>query len=76
MLSNFSMKIITKILVDHLVVIASKIISSNQFGFIKNRRILDCIIGTSEGVNLLNKIGFSGNMALKIDIRKAFDTID
>ena len=42
-LSNFSMKIITKILVDHLVVIASKIISSNQFGFIKNRRILDCI---------------------------------
>ena len=33
-------------------------------------------MGASEGVNLLNKTYFGGNMALKIDIRKAFNTVD
>ena len=36
----------------------------------------DCIAAASENVNLLNIRGLRGNMGLKIDIRKAFDSMD
>jgi hypothetical protein len=48
------------------------IISTEQRGFIKGREIKDCICLTSEGINLLHR----GNLALKVDIAKAFDTLD
>ena len=47
-----------------------------SINFLKNHNITYCIVGASEGVNLLNKAFFGVNIALKIDIRKAFDTID
>ena len=75
-LSNFNMKIIAKILADRLALITTRIISCQQFGFLKNKSISDCISGASEGVNLLQKTYFRGNMAIKIDIRKAFNTMD
>ncbi|XP_050222822.1 uncharacterized protein LOC126672915 [Mercurialis annua] len=75
-LSNFCFKVITKILADRLASIAEKIISKHQFGFIKNRSISHCIATASEGVNVLNKRCFGGNMALQIDIKKAFDTME
>jgi len=52
------------------------IISTQQRGFIKGRSIKDCICLTSEAVNVLNKKSFGGNLAMKIDIAKAFHTID
>ena len=75
-LSNFCLKIVTKILADWLALIATRIISCNQIGFLKNRSIHDCIVGASKGINLINKACYGGNMAMKIDIRKAFDTVD
>jgi hypothetical protein len=74
-LANFQFKIITKILADRLVFIASKIISTHQRGFIPGRHIHDCILTASEAVNFLHKKAYGGNIALKIDIKKAFDTV-
>ncbi|CAJ2657200.1 unnamed protein product [Trifolium pratense] len=56
--------------------IASKIISTHQRGFIPGRHISNCVIVTSEAINILSKKCFAGDIALKIDIQKAFDTID
>jgi hypothetical protein len=75
-LANFQFKIITKILADRLGSIAAKIISVNQKGFIPGRHIHDCIMTASEAVNLLHKKTYGGNIAMKIDIRKAFDTVN
>jgi len=52
------------------------IISKLQRGFIKGRQIKDCIYLTSEAINMLHKKSFGGNLAIMIDIVKAFDTID
>lgn len=74
-LANFQFKII-KILTFRLASIVPKIISSPQRGFIQGRNILDCIIVTFEEINLLERKCFGGNVAIKIDIKKAFDTIN
>ncbi|KAK3229338.1 hypothetical protein Dsin_001219 [Dipteronia sinensis] len=74
-LGNFLFKVITKIIADRLAEICSHIISPNQFGFIRGRQIGDCIVGASECFNVLNNGSQGGHLALKIDIRKAFDSI-
>ena len=75
-LANFQFKIITKILADRLGIIASKIISTHQRGFILGRHIQDCIMIASEAVNLLHRKTYGGNLAIKIDVRKAFDALN
>ncbi|XP_019459917.1 PREDICTED: uncharacterized protein LOC109359677 [Lupinus angustifolius] len=75
-LANFQFKVITKVLAERLVVIAPKIISTNQRGFIKQRHIQDCLCIASKAVNLLDHKVFGGNLAIKLDIKKAFDTWD
>jgi hypothetical protein len=75
-LANFKFKIISKVLADRLANIMPTIISKKQRGFIQGRNIEDCICLASEAINLLNKKAFGGNVALKIDISKAFDTLD
>ncbi|XP_019432112.1 PREDICTED: uncharacterized protein LOC109339158 [Lupinus angustifolius] len=74
-LANFQFKIITKVLADRLATIAPKIISKQQRGFIKDRHIHDCISITSEAINLLDHKTFGGNLAIKLDVKKAFYTI-
>ncbi|KAK2638051.1 hypothetical protein Ddye_025846 [Dipteronia dyeriana] len=74
-LGNFLFKVITKIIVDRLTKICSRIISSNQSGFIRGRQIGDCIVGASKCFNVLNNCSRGGHLALKIDIRKVFDSI-
>ncbi|KAK0570758.1 hypothetical protein LWI29_005954 [Acer saccharum] len=51
-LGNFLFKVITKIIADRLAEICPRIISPNQFGFIKGRQIGDCIAGASECFNV------------------------
>lgn len=54
-LANFQFKIVTKILADRLSIIAMRIISPEQRGFIRDRNILECIILASEAINLIDK---------------------
>ncbi|XP_019430010.1 PREDICTED: uncharacterized protein LOC109337489 [Lupinus angustifolius] len=75
-LTTIQFKIITKVLADRLALIVPRIISKQQRGFIKDRRIQDCICLASEAINLLDYKTFGGNLAIKFDIIKAFDTID
>jgi len=74
-LANFKFKILSNILADRLAPILPNIISKEQRGFVQGRNIKDCIAITSEAINLLDKKCFGGNLALKIDVSKAFDTL-
>ena len=75
-MANFIFKIIPKILADRIADIAARIISPSQHAFIKGRKIQHAIGLTSESFNLLNYKSYGGNVGLKIDISKAFDTLD
>lgn len=75
MLDSLLYKIINKLIFDCLASIFARIVSYNQFGFIKGRHIEDCNVAASYSINLLNRKGFGGNVTFKIDIRKAFDTL-
>ncbi|KAK2650013.1 hypothetical protein Ddye_017502 [Dipteronia dyeriana] len=66
----------SKILTDRLAQVIVMIISPRQFGFIRDRHIEDCIALASDCVNVLHKKCYGGNVAMKINIRKAFDTLD
>jgi len=52
------------------------IISPEQRGFIQGRNIKDCIYITSEAINQLHNKSFAGNLAFKVDIAKAFETLE
>ena len=75
-MANFKFKIISKILADRLALTLPYIVYIGQRGFIKGRQINDCICLTTEAINMLHNKSFGGNLAIKIDIAKAFDTID
>jgi len=75
-LANFKYKIISKIMADRVATIMPTIISPEQKGFIQGRQIRDCICLASEAINQLDKKSFGGNLAFKVDIAKAFDTIE
>ncbi|XP_019442380.1 PREDICTED: uncharacterized protein LOC109347110 [Lupinus angustifolius] len=53
-IANFQFKIISKELADRLAVIASRIVSKEERGFIKGRQIQDCICLAFEATNLLD----------------------
>ncbi|XP_057775038.1 uncharacterized protein LOC130994018 [Salvia miltiorrhiza] len=74
-LSNFLFKIISKVLASRLSVLANSHVAPNQFGFISGRNIHDCIMLSSEGFNCMQRTNRGINMACKIDIRNAFDTL-
>ncbi|XP_019465442.1 PREDICTED: uncharacterized protein LOC109363643 [Lupinus angustifolius] len=75
-LANFQFKIITKVSSSRLSVVAPKIVSSSQKGFIKGRSIKDCICIAYEAVNMLDHKTFRGNIAIKLDIKKDSDTLE
>jgi len=45
-------------------------------GFIHERNIKDCLCIEYEATNLIHNKAYGGNLALKIDIIKAFDTFE
>jgi len=74
-LANFKFKIISKILADRLASVLPNIVSQEKKGFVKGRNIKDYIALTSQEINLLDKKSFGCNLAIKIFISKAFDTL-
>jgi len=75
-LANFKFKVITKILVDRLAQVVPYTISHQKSGFIHRRKIFDCIFLAFDAFNILHISSFGGIIALKIDIEKAFYTLD
>lgn len=71
-LANFFFKIITKVIATRLGIIMDKIISPHQTAFVQGRSIHDCIALVLEGVNMLDKKSYGGNMGLKLDISRSF----
>lgn len=75
-LANFQFKTITKVIAERLEVIAPKIIFENQRGFARERYISYYICIAFEAINMLDHRLFGGNLDMKFDIKKAFDTVD
>ncbi|GAU48947.1 hypothetical protein TSUD_285360 [Trifolium subterraneum] len=75
-IANFKFKLISKILANRLAPLMPAITSIQQRDFIKGRSIKDCICLTSEAINVLHRKCASGNIVLKVDIAKAFDTLN
>jgi hypothetical protein len=73
---NFKFKVISKILAYRLALNMPSFISMEQMGFIKGRNIKDCVCLASEAANLLHNKVYGGNLALKIDITKTFETLE
>lgn len=68
-------KPITKIISGLLGDICYNILSQKQFGFILGRNISYIIVDASEFFNAIELPSRGGNVALKIDIYKVFDTM-
>ncbi|VFQ82730.1 unnamed protein product, partial [Cuscuta campestris] len=74
-LSTFMSKVNTKILACRLKIILPKIISNNQAAFQKGKCMSDHILLAMEALHNLNRKTFGGNVIIKIDMAKAFDTL-
>ena len=65
-MSNFVFKVITRIIVDLLSIICSKILLENQYGFLKGRNGRDAIVGAAECFTDLHKCSYDGAWQLKL----------
>lgn len=74
-MENFRFKI-SKVLTVRLAQILPDLVSPEQRGFIHQRQIKDCICLTYESINMLHQKSTYGNLASKIYISKAFNTLD
>lgn len=73
-MGNFLFKILSTILTDWLDISLTFLLLSS-LGLLKVVTFFYCIVATSECVNILDRSSFDGNIALKINIHKAFDTL-
>ncbi|XP_019266683.1 PREDICTED: uncharacterized protein LOC109244105 [Nicotiana attenuata] len=74
-LSNFSCKILSKLVNQRLSPLMQKLVSPNQTGFIKGRSITENIMLTQDMVHNIVKPSASGNVVLKLDMAKAYDRV-
>ncbi|XP_027182183.1 uncharacterized protein LOC113780597 [Coffea eugenioides] len=68
-------RIISIILVARLAPILPKIISANQSGFVRGRLISDNYLLTQELISNIGRKARGGNVALKLDMMKAYDRV-
>ncbi|XP_060216553.1 uncharacterized protein LOC132644029 [Lycium barbarum] len=74
-LSNFVNKVISRIMHDRLDKILHEMISPNQFGFVKNRSIIENVLLTQEIMTDIRKRGKPANVIIKLDMAKAYDRV-
>lgn len=76
-LCNTVYKIVTKILVARIRPYLDKLVSPLQSAFVPGRRIVDNAIVVQEIIHTIsNKKGRVGYMAIKVDLKKAYDKIE
>lgn len=73
-LLNYCLKILTKLLANHLQRVILRIIHKNQYGFLRSRSIQDCLAWAFEFIHQCQSSG-SQVLLLKLDFAKVFDTI-
>lgn len=69
-------KICSKIVVNCLSPLLTKIISPEQGAFISGRSIFENISVTQEMIHAINKPSYGGNVALMINMAKAYNSVD
>ncbi|XP_017982344.1 PREDICTED: uncharacterized protein LOC108663259 [Theobroma cacao] len=75
-LCNVLNKIITKILANHLAKMLPSMITDNQSGFVGGRLISDNILLAQELMGKIDQKSRGGNIALKLDMMKAYDRLE
>ncbi|KAH0769465.1 hypothetical protein KY290_013446 [Solanum tuberosum] len=69
-------KLIAKVLANRIQKVIASVISETQAGFIPRRKGVDNIILAHELVQAYNRKNVSPRCMIKVDIQKAYDTID
>ncbi|XP_039013906.1 uncharacterized protein LOC120143737 [Hibiscus syriacus] len=69
-------KTITRVLVDRLTPYFPDMISHNQYAFVKGRNIVDNTLLAQEIVKCYSRKSLSPRCAVKIDLQKAFDSVN
>lgn len=72
---NVLYKVISKILANRLKLILPKFISPNQSAFVKDRLLMENLLLATEIIKDYHKQTVSPRCAMKIDISKAFDSV-
>ncbi|CAA7032183.1 unnamed protein product [Microthlaspi erraticum] len=72
---NVIYKVISKIIANRLKGILSNLIALNQYAFIKDRLLAENLLLATELVKDYHKDSISSRCAIKIDISKAFDSV-
>ncbi|XP_055830830.1 uncharacterized protein LOC129899847 [Solanum dulcamara] len=74
-LSNFTSKIISKLLYLRLAPILPQLISDNQSGFVKGRSISENIMLAQEIIHNIKRPTVGDNVVIKLDMAKAYDRV-
>ena len=72
---NVLYKVISKLLANRLKTILPKFISANQSTFVKDRLLMENLLLATEIIKDYHKDTISSRCAMKIDISKAFDSV-
>ncbi|XP_047269152.1 uncharacterized protein LOC107862039 [Capsicum annuum] len=74
-LSNFIIKIISRIMHDIIEAFLPRLVSANQSGFVIGRSIIENVLLTQEIVTGIRKRGNPTNVVIKIDMMKDYDRV-
>ena len=74
-LCNFINKVISQILSDRLATILPCIISTQHSNFVKRKQITDNFILTKKLLTDIKMANRGGNMVVKLDMMKAYNTV-
>ena len=72
---NFIYKVISKLIANRLKIVLPKFISGNQSAFVKDRLLIENLLLATELGKDYHKDLISARCAIKIDISKAFDSV-
>ncbi|KAG7564158.1 Reverse transcriptase zinc-binding domain [Arabidopsis suecica] len=72
---NVIYKVISKLIANRLKTVLPKFISGNQSAFVKDRLLIENLLLATELVKDYHKYSISSRCAIKIDISKAFDSV-